>query len=57
MHALQQQMPVVVPTYATHYNEKNNVHMKELRPRTFDPTTMKSARRKVTSQNNQLTRD
>lgn len=38
-----------VPTLMTNYNEKNNVHMKAMRPRTFDPTTMKSARRKISN--------
>ena len=37
----------VVPTLISNYNEKNNVHMKALRPRTFDPTTMKSTRRRI----------
>ena len=32
------------------FNSKTNVHMNALRPRTFDPMTMKSARRKINLQ-------
>ena len=42
----------MVPMLMSNYNEKNNVHMKALRPRTFDPTTMKSARRRIYNPSN-----